>query len=271
MRPMQGAVRIDFELLARSGGLERLRLPEFLGIGMPQGGTGWLHRILDGHPQVFVPRRKELHFWDRQPHRGVRHYSRWFAAAAPGVKVGEVTPAYAALPIERVRRIHRALPGVRAIYIVRNPIERDWSAARRQLGRRLGTNDLSGITDSDWDEVFDRRSMPTRAATASANIERWLEVIDRDQLLVVNFDDVGSAAVAVARSVFGHIGVDTDHRPDPDLLGRKVNSNPEAPMPRSVRARLIDAYAGEIDRMASILERDLRHWLDPGSPPDVGR
>ena len=38
-----------------------MTLPNFLVIGAQRGGTTLLHRILDGHPEVYVPqRRKEV-------------------------------------------------------------------------------------------------------------------------------------------------------------------------------------------------------------------
>ena len=38
--------------------------PTFLGIGLQKAATTWLHTQLETHPQVWVPPRKELHFFD---------------------------------------------------------------------------------------------------------------------------------------------------------------------------------------------------------------
>jgi hypothetical protein len=39
--------------------------PHFIGIGAQKAGTTWLHRNLQVHPQIFMP-RKEVHYFDRK-------------------------------------------------------------------------------------------------------------------------------------------------------------------------------------------------------------
>lgn len=40
-------------------------LPDFLGIGAPRSGTTWLAANLRIHPEIWMPHRKELHYFDR--------------------------------------------------------------------------------------------------------------------------------------------------------------------------------------------------------------
>jgi hypothetical protein len=39
--------------------------PDFIGIGAQKAGTTWLHRNLQAHPEIFMP-RKEVHYFDRK-------------------------------------------------------------------------------------------------------------------------------------------------------------------------------------------------------------
>jgi Sulfotransferase family len=39
--------------------------PDFIGIGAQKAGTTWLHRNLQAHPQIFMP-RKEIHYFDKK-------------------------------------------------------------------------------------------------------------------------------------------------------------------------------------------------------------
>lgn len=41
--------------------------PTFLGIGAQKAGTTWLHKQLTQHPEIWMPPRKEIHFFDRLP------------------------------------------------------------------------------------------------------------------------------------------------------------------------------------------------------------
>lgn len=42
-----------------------MNLPDFLCIGAQKSGTSWLFKVLQEHPQIFMPPIKELHFFDR--------------------------------------------------------------------------------------------------------------------------------------------------------------------------------------------------------------
>ena len=60
------------------GAAARLPLPDFLGIGAQKAGTTWLAANLRRHPDVFIPERKELHFFDNKWDRPLREYARHF-------------------------------------------------------------------------------------------------------------------------------------------------------------------------------------------------
>lgn len=40
--------------------------PDFLGIGAQKSGTTWLHRNMNTHPEIWMPTRKELHYFDEK-------------------------------------------------------------------------------------------------------------------------------------------------------------------------------------------------------------
>lgn len=42
-------------------------LPDFLGIGGGRCGSTWLYDNLRKHPEVWMPPRKEIHYFDRSP------------------------------------------------------------------------------------------------------------------------------------------------------------------------------------------------------------
>ncbi|MDZ7753987.1 MAG: sulfotransferase [Gammaproteobacteria bacterium] len=42
-----------------------VEIVNFLGIGAPKAGTTWLWKQLNSHPQIWLPPRKEIHYFDR--------------------------------------------------------------------------------------------------------------------------------------------------------------------------------------------------------------
>jgi hypothetical protein len=135
-----------------------------LGVGCQKGGTAWLHRYLESSPQVDPGFRKEYHVWDsldlpsgrlareriekqggpragflRDPDR----YFDYFTGLLDGEGIrltADITPGYAALPAERFSMIRAGFEsrGVRPVtaYLLRDPVERVWSASRMDMRRR---------------------------------------------------------------------------------------------------------------------------------------
>lgn len=118
--------------------------PDFLLVGAPKAGTSALHLALAAHPDVFVTTPKEPKFWlceDAPPPHwrgpGDRHsqqewiwhpdrYADLFRPAPPDALRGESTPFYL-WHRGAQRRIAEALPGVRIVAVVRDPIDRAYS------------------------------------------------------------------------------------------------------------------------------------------------
>ena len=112
--------------LQRCGLFRPATLPSFLGIGAQKSGTTWLHARLREHPSLFLPAEKELHYFDWNFHRPLHGYARRFADAGDRLP-GEITPGYGMLSPDRISFVARVLPGVRLIYLMRDPVERAWS------------------------------------------------------------------------------------------------------------------------------------------------
>lgn len=57
----------------------------------------------------------------------------WYASlfkAGEGKIKGEITPSYSVLNPSDVEKIHKLIPDVKIIFIIRNPIDRTWSHLR---------------------------------------------------------------------------------------------------------------------------------------------
>ena len=118
--------------------------PDFLIVGAPKAGTTAVHSALAQHPQVFVSQPKEPKYWlcdDAPPPAwngpGDAHsqqewmwrrddYFRLFEGAGPDQVRGESTPFYM-WSRGAHRRIGEALPEVKVIAVVRDPIDRAYS------------------------------------------------------------------------------------------------------------------------------------------------
>ena len=125
------------------------RLPQFLGLGVQKGGTTTLQLLLEQHPQVWLPPKKELHYFSLHYARGAQWYSDCFTEAKAKQCCGEITPYYIFHP-QAPQRIADLLPDARLIVLLRDPVERCLSQYFHSC--RLGLESL-GLEDALASEV----------------------------------------------------------------------------------------------------------------------
>ena len=253
--------------------LGQLTLPHFLGLGPGQSGTTWLFKKLSTHPDVFIPKIKEVRYFSNRFHEWpLSRYASQFVEGRDRIR-GEITPGYSILRRDRIAFIRRAMPDVRLILTVRNPIERSWSAARRVMSK-FGTH----INELDEAQFYDylRKEWEYRPKNGSAlsgdyepglleghycrAIDNWLSCFPSDQLLVVFFDEMKANPRQYLRKVCQHIGARTEFEWTADLH-EVVNRNPEYALPDKFRSFLEDMYCGEIEELHRRLGNPAKRWL----------
>lgn len=100
-------------------------LPRFIIVGAPRSGTSSLNYYLGQHPEISMSIPKEVHFFDRHWDRGLEWYSTHFHPK-PGQTCGEATPGYL-YQHEALERIGTALPDVKLVVTLRNPVNQTYS------------------------------------------------------------------------------------------------------------------------------------------------
>lgn len=259
---------------------------DFLGIGVQKGGTTWLYRQLARHPQVAFPRGKEVHYWNasRAPDA-----EEWAALLEPParrsptgrpIKTGEITPAYATLPVEKIRAIQRRCPGIRLFISFRNPLDRAWSAALMGLAR---AQMLVPEASDQWFLDHFRSAASRARGDYLGCLDRWYSVFPAEQLLVLFQDDIASRPAAVLDALAVHLGIDAaDFRALPSetlgevvvpCLGDGVASTAPPPLRPSLLGPLLALYGSDIARLERITGRDLSAWREGGAakPPSGER
>ncbi|WJW75309.1 sulfotransferase [Thiohalobacter sp. IOR34] len=244
--------------------------PDFLGIGAPRAASTWLHNRLARHPQIYLPHEKELHYFDVEDARGGYRYRldsplhrRWYSLcfkAGHGCVKGDVTPAYSILPIDRIKEMAAYLPGVKIIYILRNPIERAWSVMRRRTwygyGAKAGDTGLDYLVGLTHDEGILIRGDYRR------NIEAWESVVPVERIHYMFFDDIQVDGDKELRRVCEFLGVDSELLPESKQGSKPVNFAPASNMPAVVRQALVRYYEKDREFLEQKFGRDLGYWYD---------
>ena len=163
--------------------------PDFIIIGAMKSATSTLHAQLDSQPGIFMTSLKEPNFFsdDRHYRRGLEWYTSLFAQAGPRDICGESSTHYTKLPHypNTVARLREAVPDVRLIYVMRNPIDRllshyvhEWSERTISEPIEQAVRRLPELTD------YSRYGM---------QILPYLNTFGSDRLLLVFFEKLTAA------------------------------------------------------------------------------
>lgn len=231
--------------------------PDFLGIGVPQGATTWLFEALRRHPGIFLPDCKELRYFDVRFYRPASWYQKHFPAEGERVR-GEITPAYCTLSRPQIEVLDRMLPGVKVVLMLRHPVRRVWSAARRILGL-LGGRDMAKVDEGTLRRVMGRKDVQART-DYSRMLDDWTEVFGPDRLLVELQEDVGKDPRALLGRIVAHVGAPTDLDMASLVPEGRVNANPRATIPAHLKAVLEERYAPVIDAVRQRLGDRVDVW-----------
>ena len=231
----------------------------FLGIGAQKAGTTWLYEQLRHHPQLAFPLGKEAHFWNR-PHdnAAIARYLDSFASV--NVTAGEITPAYGMLSVETIQEIHRHVPDLRLIYLIRNPLERAWSSALMALQRAEMTFDEA--SDAWFSDHF-HSAGSLRRGDYEACLRNWRAVFNDEQILVLRFEHIATQPESLLNRCFQHLGV---ARQPPEQLRQqgcreRVFAGLGHPLRPSLKPVLRGLYQDKIQQLARYLNTDLSAWL----------
>jgi len=263
------------------------RQPDFVIVGATKSATTWLQRNLQQHSAVFMP-GTETHYFSWCFERGPAWYGTFFAPAAAHQIVGEKSTSYLDHP-EAAQRLREALPEVRLILQLRNPIERVWAHYRTEFrrGEVSGDTDLHLRADGPDGERLRAGGLYFR------HVSRFFELFSREQLCVTLYDDLDREPASVLNRIRAHVGLATVAAPAIGPASEPVGDAGAArPAPRdslikpvgdgarrrrsgsaparsarypelsdAVRDGLRSYYEDDVRALSQLLERDLSPWL----------
>ena len=249
------------------------RFPDFLIVGPQRTGTTWLHAHLRYHPQIFLSEPKELFFFSRLKtprdpkfqSSDLGWYLRFFrdplwralmknavtlwrfrAAYRPRVR-GEATASYAALDADVIGDVVALRPDIKVILMIRDPIERAWSHAKKDLARKRRRR-AEEVPDAEF-RAFFTDPYQRRCAQYVENCDRWAAQLQPQHLRVLRFDDIGTRPEALLLEVMEFLGVRADRRCLSGDVRASVNPTGPSRMPAHHRQFLQELFRHELDAL----------------------
>jgi hypothetical protein len=200
-----------------------LPLPNLFIVGAPKAGTTSLYAYLRRHPEVFMPERKEPHYFSdfvvdpafdnfNPPVRDAAKYQQLFVAGAGFRVIGEGSSSYLSDKCAAAR-IKNVVPAAKIIISLRNPVQRAFS--HYLMERREGREVRSFKEALAADQSRSRKGWGISAqyielGLYADQVKRYLDLFGPENVLVVLFEDLKGDADTVMKEVARFLGIDPD-------------------------------------------------------------
>ena len=249
---------------------------DFIVAGAQKSGTTALRYFLKKQPQIALPDRQELHFFDDEEifarpvdyellHRHFRPIGRiqsWLRPVRLGPIAGEVTPSYLYWKpaMERIRNYN---PLIKLIILLRNPIDRAFAHWNMQ---RFKDREPLDFLDALKEEprriaqpltIESRRFAYVDRGFYSEQLERVFQFFPREQVRIVKFEDFRDRKQETLNGIFEFLGV----KPLRAVRDKDRNVVPyERAMTPEERKYLSTIFAVEIAKLEQMLGWDCSDW-----------
>ncbi len=245
---------------------------DFIVAGAQKSGTTALRYFLKKHPQIALPDRQELHFFDDEEifarpvdydllHRHFRQRRLRLLPVRLGL-AGEVTPSYLYWKpaMERIRNYN---PQIKLIILLRNPVDRAFAHWNMQRFKdREPLDFLDALKEernrlAELPAIESRRFVYVDRGFYSGQLERVFEFFQREQVKIVKFEDFRDRKQETLDEIFEFLGVKR-------LRGVRDKDRNIVPYERAMRSDerkyLSGVFSAEMTKLEQMLGWDLSDW-----------
>lgn len=252
------------------------RFPDFFCIGPQRTGSTWLHANLVRHPEILMHRDKETFFFStigetnspRYKYSCLEDYLASFNDTMGEIVLknyhalrrcgcfynpkilGESTASYCLLGSNVLEDLRLLNPDLKVIMLLRDPVERAWSHANKDLVRDTGKE----ATVEQYLEFFSRPDQLARADYA-AIIERWGKILKPGRMLLAPAGRIETDPGGLVTDVLRFLGVDRLLPASARHLASRQNPTGGAAIPPNLRAALEGILGNRLDSYRALKER----------------
>jgi len=230
-------------------------LPNFILVGAIKSGTTSLYHYLNEHPQIYMPRIKEPTFFISSallkkeklnnkflspyftgPINNLEDYKSLYLNVKDEIAVGEASPQYLFTHDTTIPLIKKFLGDIKIIIILRNPVDRAYSAYKnnrrytphtKHLNEKLSFIDALKIEDA-------------RIKTRNFSLGHYYKTVglyynqvksykeNFSQVLVCNFEDLVNDPLSLMKKIYTFLEVDNNFMPHVEVkynIARSNNAN----------------------------------------------
>lgn len=209
-----------------------MTLPNFLIIGAAKSGTSSLYMYLQQHPEIYMSPVKEPHYFSfdknskmtsgpgdtiSQAITDLETYLQLFDGVVSESAIGEASTSYLYHP-EAAKRIYNTIPDVKLIAILRNPVERAFSAYMHVVRdqRETSQNFEEALhkeeerKQANWDPIWHF----TNVGFYYEQLSRYYNLFPKDQIKVYLYEELAENPLVLLNDIYFYLSVDPNFTVD---------------------------------------------------------
>jgi len=266
-------------ILSRTENPDLSLFPNLLYLGPQRTGSTWLHANLSRHPEIHLHREKETFYFStlgrpeapryrydyledyldsfeegigRRLLKSYHALRRCGSVYRPHVR-GDFTASYGILDESVIAQIVRLQPDMRGIMLVRDPLERAWSHAKKDLVR-------GRETPASSEELLSFICSPDQLSRADyrGSIERWKKHLKPGHLFVAPYAMISDDPERLLDEISGFLGVRRLGGVSKRHVVTRQNVSSGEAVPEDMRTAVLEALAA-----ATASCRDLLKEIGP--------
>ena len=203
-------------------------MPNFLLIGAQKAGTTALNYYLKKHPQIYMSPIKEPGFFDFEGQKpnfvgsgdqelydhipiDIESYRKLFQGVSDEIAIGEATTWYL-YSSKASERIQYYIPNAKLIVILRNPVDRAYSAFLHTIrDKREPITDFAQALkeeetriNQNWEYIWHYKQM----GFYYGQLKRYFNLFDRSQIKVYLYEDLKDNPIALMQDICQFLNID---------------------------------------------------------------
>jgi hypothetical protein len=245
--------------------IKKMHKVNFLIIGAQKAGTTALYQILRQHPDIGMPLKKELHFFDNEEtfSKETINYDIYESEFPnKGYKViGEATPIYCYwLPC--ASRIHQYNKDFKLIWILRNPVDRAFSHWNMEASRGNEFDDFykSLFKELEWKKENKEQNRILSYIDRGfyhSQIQEYLKYFNINQIKFIKYENFLKHPDVVIKDLLNFLKVDTSYYYENKIYFqipylKKIN--------KKERRYLVKIFKNEIEKIEELLGWNCSDW-----------
>lgn len=204
-------------------------LPNFLIVGAAKSGTTSFDRYLSDHPDIYIPPKKEAHYFStpdfpplfRGPGddgmnlytiRNRTEYEQLFNCVRHEKAIGESSVFYLYYP-GTAKRIYSEIPDAKIIILLRNPVQRAYSAYMHLIRDERETLCFEESLKTEQERKtgdFEPMWLYHELGLYAKQVKQYLDVFGRRQVKVILFEEFIRNPESQLKDVFHFLEIDSD-------------------------------------------------------------